>query len=223
LTPFVVFATISDEPHQRLFFFLSGRHIFNNARYHAGIYRDNHGKEQSMMATLRAPRRTKTYIAFDGDTDLMSYRTIQSWSADPKYPFSLNDAHEINYARDGSLPQSIINQLRERLKASKHLVLIVGSATNRNRKGILQYEIRYALRNSLPIILVFKGFGSDVENDGDLWNSKLKPKIPAVLRNWTGTKYCLVCPFTRDVVVRAIYGYSNNKLPSEGYTWHWNV
>src|SRR2546430_1566672 len=95
----------------------------------------------------RSLGRTKTYIAFDGDTDLMSYRTIQAWSADPKHPFVLNDAHDINYARDDSLPESIINQLRERLDVSKHLVLLIGSATNRNRRGILQYEIRYALRN----------------------------------------------------------------------------
>ena len=57
--------------------------------------------------------RTKIYIAFDGDSDLMSYRTIQSWSANQALSFNLNDAHDVNYARDDSLPQSIINQLRE--------------------------------------------------------------------------------------------------------------
>ena len=95
--------------------------------------------------------RTKTYIAFDGDTDLMSYRTIQAWSADPKYPFVLDNAHDVNYARDDSLPESIINQLRERLDASTRLVLIIGSATNRNRRGILQYEIRYAGSNRTKV------------------------------------------------------------------------
>jgi hypothetical protein len=170
---------------------------------------------------MSSTRRTKTYIAFDGDTDLMSFRTIQGWSADPKYPFTLNNAHDINWSRDDSLPESIINQLRERLEASKHLVLIIGSATNRNRKGILQYEIRYALRNNLPIILVFKGFSSDDKNTDKLWQDKLSPKIPAVLKNWTDDKYCLVCPFTRYVVVRAIATYSNVKLPSKDYTWYW--
>lgn len=174
-----------------------------------------------MSANTKIKRRTKTYIAFDGDTDLMSYRTIQSWSADPKYPFVLNDAHEINWACDDSLPESIINQLRERLQVSKHLVLIVGSATNKNRKGILQYEIGYALRNALPIILVFKGFSSDDENSKELWQTKLLPKIPAVLEDWAEDKYCLVCPFTREVVVSAIQTYSNNHLPSKGYTWRW--
>src|SRR5688572_8789854 len=105
--------------------------------------------------------RTKTYIAFDGDQDLMSFRTIQGWSADKSNAFFLNNAHEINYARDDSLPTSIINQLRERLEVSTNFVLIVGTALNRNRKGILQYETKYALRNKLPIILVYKGFTAD--------------------------------------------------------------
>jgi hypothetical protein len=165
--------------------------------------------------------RTKTYIAFDGDTDLMSYRTIQSWSADPKYPFVLNNAHDVNYARDDSLPESIINQLRERLDVSTHVVIIIGSVTNRNRRGILQYEIRYALRHKLPIILVFQGFSSLHDNSERLWKEKLAPRIPAVLRDWIEDKYCVVCPFTRDVVVEAIYRYSHTSLPSQGYTWHW--
>jgi len=63
-----------------------------------------------MSIFTASPRRTKTYIAFDGDTDFNSYHTFQSWSADPKHPFRLNDAHEINYARDDSLPTSIIAQ-----------------------------------------------------------------------------------------------------------------
>lgn len=60
-------------------------------------------------------KRTRTYIAFDGDADLMSYRTIQGWSADPSYPFTLLDAHDLSNAQDDSLPESIIKQLKIRL------------------------------------------------------------------------------------------------------------
>jgi hypothetical protein len=165
--------------------------------------------------------RNKTYIAFDGDTDLMSYRTIQAWSADGRHPFVLNDAHEVNYARDDSLPESIINQLRERLEVSRQLVLIIGSATNRNRRGILQYEIRYALRHMLPIILVFQGFSSEVDNSDRLWRDKLFPKIPTVLKNSPDDKYCVVCPFSREQVVDAIHRYSHTSNPPKGYVWCW--
>jgi len=167
-------------------------------------------------------RRTRTYVAFDGDTDLMSYRTIQGWSADPNNSFSLNDAHELTNARDDSLPESIINQLKPRLDASKHLLLIIGSSTNTNRKGILQYELRYALRNSLPIFLVFKGYDDANTKHGDsLWKA-LEPKIPATIRNADkADKYCLVMPFTRARVSSAVKGWSNSNPPGAGYTWHW--
>jgi hypothetical protein len=163
--------------------------------------------------------RTKTYLAFDGSTDLMSYRTIQSWDADDS-SFSLNDAHDVNYVRDGSLPESIINQLRQRLELSKNLALIIGAKTMKNRKGILKYELNYAIRNKLPIFLFFKGFDSSIQNDETLWNNKLYPQIPSAITN-SDTKYCLVCPFTKKAFSMAAKNYSNNTLPSEGYNWYW--
>lgn len=169
-------------------------------------------------------RRTKTYVAFDGDADLMSYRDLQRWSQDPNHPFQLNDAHELNYSRDDSLPQSIINQLRERLDACKNFILIIGSETNKNRKGIMQYEIRYALRNRLPIFLTYKGYKSEDNYSDDLWHSKLFPMLPKVLReDWTEDKYCLICPFSLLVLRKAIMNYSNNTLPKQGYNWYWRV
>ena len=168
------------------------------------------------------PLRSRTYIAFDGDTDLMSYRTIQSWSKDPTTPFTLIDAHKINNARDDSLPDSICRQIKERLDRSRNFVLIVGSNTNRNRKGILQYEIRYALRNSLPIVLVFKGFSAEDGHDNDLWRNSLFPRIPRIIREYSnGQRYCLVCPFTQPAVTGAIRTYSYNSLPAAEYTWYW--
>lgn len=165
--------------------------------------------------------RTKTYIAFDGDADLMSYRKIQDWNKDEKVPFSINDAHELNNARDDSLPESIINQLRERMEISKNVVLLISSATNKNRKGILQWEIGYALRNKLPIILVFIGYGSETPTSEALWKN-LYLKIPAILRVTELDKYCLLCPFTRDVLIKAINSYSSTNLPSKDFSWYWS-
>ncbi len=173
------------------------------------------------MPTTGTARRTKTYIAFDGDEDLMSYRTIQSWSADETVAFSLNDAHELTFARDDSLPESIINQLGPRLEASKHMVLIVSGKTSRNRKGILKYELNYALKHALPIILIFKGFSETDRNTLALWQKKLLPRIPSVVSRWQGDKYCVVCPFTRNAVCSAIQRFSHRSLPSKGYEWCW--
>ena len=168
-----------------------------------------------MMST-----RTKTYIAFDGDSDLMSYRTVQSWSANQALSFNLNDAHNINDAKDDSLPQSIINQLRERLDVSKIVILLVGDRTKYNRKGILKYEIQYALRNKLPILLAFIGFEVAHSNTSELWSKYLRPKIPSVLLD-AAEVYALVSPFTRPSVEHAVKTYSHLHLPDKGYTWNW--
>jgi len=164
--------------------------------------------------------RTKTYIAFDGDSDLMSYRTIQSWSANQAISFNLNDAHEVNNARDDSLPESIINQLRERLDVSQIVILLVGDKTKNNRKGILKYELQYALRNKLPILLAFIGFEPDHKDVSDLWSKYLRPKIPTVLID-ASEIYALVSPFTKAAVEHAVKTYSHQNLPAQGYTWNW--
>lgn len=171
---------------------------------------------------IETPRRTKTYIAFDGDADLMSYRTIQKWIADPTDTFNINNAHDMNFANDDSLPESIIKQLKERLDASKHLILLVGSKTNKNRKGILKYELNYALRHQLPIFLTFIGFNIITVASDELWSKQLMPLIPAVIRDYDETKYCLVCPFTKNAVQNATETYSNNNLPNtKAYMWFW--
>jgi hypothetical protein len=175
----------------------------------------------SALASLLGTLRTATYIAFDGDSDLMSYRTIQSWNQDIKTPFSIEDAHELNNAWDDSLPESIQKQLKIRLDRSKNMLLIIGDQTNKNRKGILQYEINYALRNNLPIFLVYKSYSSILhENTEKLWKNELEPKIPKFLRE-AQSKYCLVSPFTRDILIQGIHHYYIYNLPKLGYTWHW--
>lgn len=55
--------------------------------------------------------RNKTYIAFDGDTDMIYYRTLQMWKSNANINFEFYDAHDLNTARDTSLTESIKNQL----------------------------------------------------------------------------------------------------------------
>jgi hypothetical protein len=164
--------------------------------------------------------RTKIYTAFDGDSDMNYYRTLQMWSANSHIDFSLNDAHDLNYARDDSLPESIINQLRARLDVSKAMILLVGEKTKGNRKGILKYEINYALRNNLPILLSFIGFDGTETYTSKLWADALLPKVPTIITD-ADVRYCLISPFTKSSVEYFISQYSNNCLPNQGYTWVW--
>ena len=69
--------------------------------------------------------RNKTYVCFDGDTDMKYYNLMKAWKQNDNTDFNFYDAHELNSARDTSLEQSIKNQLRERLKNTKLFVFIL--------------------------------------------------------------------------------------------------
>ena len=98
--------------------------------------------------------KNKTYIAFDGDTDIEYYRTLQMWKENKNIDFDFYDAHDLNTARDTSLTESIKNQLRERFENSKLFMIIVGDKTKDNRKFI-PWEIEQALERNLPIIVIY--------------------------------------------------------------------
>ena len=51
--------------------------------------------------------RNKTYVAFDGDNDIHYYRLMCAWKQNDATLFSFFDAHDLNYARDTSLEESI--------------------------------------------------------------------------------------------------------------------
>lgn len=97
--------------------------------------------------------RNKTYIAFDGDNDIHYYRLMCAWKQNDNTSFSFFDAHDLNYARDTSLEESIKSQLRERLDNSRTFVLLIGEKTRYLRKFV-PWEIDQALRRDLPIICV---------------------------------------------------------------------
>jgi hypothetical protein len=99
------------------------------------------------------PNRTKIYVAFDGDTDIHYYFLMKAWTNNQKFDFEINDAHDINYSRDTSQEESIKSQLRIRLHSSKVFILLVGENTKYLRKFV-PWEIDYALKNNMPVILV---------------------------------------------------------------------
>src|SRR3569832_419336 len=97
--------------------------------------------------------RNKTYIAFDGDTDIRSYRLMQAWVEHDHIDFGFFNAHDLNSARDTSSEESIKAQLRERMKNSKQMILLVGEKTRYLRKFV-PWEIELARKMDIPIIIV---------------------------------------------------------------------
>ena len=107
--------------------------------------------------------RNKTYICFDGDTDMAYYRMMTAWHANRKFSFEFDNAHDLNTARDSSQEESIKRQLRERFANSKELIVLIGEKTKLLRKFV-QWEMEVALRLDLPIIGVNLN-GSRVRDD----------------------------------------------------------
>ena len=97
--------------------------------------------------------KNKTYVAFDGDTDMQYYRTLQMWKKRDDINFEFYDAHDLNTSRDTSLTESIKNQLRARFDNSKLFMILVGEKTKGNRKFV-PWEIDQAISRNLPIITV---------------------------------------------------------------------
>jgi hypothetical protein len=95
--------------------------------------------------------RNKVYVCFDGDTDIHYYRLMQAWHQNDNSPFSLANAHDLNYARDSSLESSIKAQLRQRLLATKVFVVLIGENTRYLYKFV-RWEMEQALDLNLPIV-----------------------------------------------------------------------
>lgn len=97
--------------------------------------------------------RNKTYVAFDGDTDMRSYGLMKAWKQNDNTDFNFHDAHDIKQARDTSTEETIKRSLRERMNNSKVFVLLVGQNT-RHLYRYVRWEIDLALSMNLPIIVV---------------------------------------------------------------------
>lgn len=96
--------------------------------------------------------RNKTYVAFDGDTDMRYYNMLKAWKSNEEINFDFYDAHSLNTARDTSLTDSIKKQLRERFDNTKLFLLLVGEKTSANRKFI-PWEIDQAITREIPIVV----------------------------------------------------------------------
>lgn len=97
--------------------------------------------------------RNKTYVCFDADNDMHYYNLMKAWKENGRIAFNFHNAHEINNLRDGSSEQTIKNKLRERLRNTKVLVVLIGKHT-KNLYKYVRWEIEYAVNNDIPIIAV---------------------------------------------------------------------
>jgi hypothetical protein len=95
--------------------------------------------------------RNKTYVCFDGDTDMRWYRLMTAWAENENFEFDFHNAHDLNTARDDSQTESIKRQLRQRFANSKDIIVLIGEKTKTLRRFI-PWEIEVAIGLNLPIV-----------------------------------------------------------------------
>ena len=121
--------------------------------------------------------RTRTYIAADWDYDKDAVDILCHWNKSSNRELSFGDAHELSECRsDKTNNCNIKRNCAQNLDHSKAFVLIIGEHTKKSRAGycmyckdydhcrykytlnksFVEFECDYAVRNKLPIIVLYK-------------------------------------------------------------------
>lgn len=139
--------------------------------------------------------RNKTYICFDGDSDMKYYRLMTAWAENKSFSFEFHNAHDLNSARDSSQEESIKRQLRERFASSKILVVLIGDNTRYLTKFV-KWEMEVALRLDLPIVGV------------NLNGSRVRDELcPPTIRD----ELAIYVPFGTKIVEYAMQNWPNSR------------
>ena len=155
--------------------------------------------------------RTGTYIAFDGlgetdpkKSDFKYYSTIQMWAKNKKIDFKYVDSHDKTAAvNDSSKRATLERRIRERLAASKNIVILLSSKT-RKTGSMLSYEIEQAVdKYKLPLIVTYVGYDVIARRVSTRWPDALTKRlaptegIPAIAKS-------IHIPFKQQPLFKAI-------------------
>lgn len=157
--------------------------------------------------------------------DFFYYNTLRMWKgADASFPFI--DSHATTYSvRDGSDWESTLKpRLRERLRSSKNIVLILSSTTANSRA--LREEIEYGINDQgLPVIVIYPEYDSKeslIENNSlkrsvkSLWD-----RLPA-FRDSMSEVPSLHVPMSKMIITQALNNtdFMISSKCSPDYFWY---
>ena len=151
------------------------------------------------------PYRNKTYVCFDGDNDIKYYRMMQAWKDNDNFNFNFYDAHDLTTIRSWSGEDTIKASLRERMRNSNLLVVLVGEKT-KNCHTYVRWEIELAGKHGMPIIAVNLNGTRQMDPE----------RCPAILRE----KLAIHIPFRERIMTHAQDNWPTNhtNLTREGKT-----
>lgn len=164
--------------------------------------------------------RNGTYIAFHADgtnipteSDIKYYNLIKAWTAKSDDDFYMINSHDKTGAvRDSSKKETLSNKLKERLRNSKHMVLLIGDTTKNDRDWI-PFEIEYAVDIcEIPLIITYIGY------EYILQPALLSPKWPPALNNriTNQTVSAIHIPFKKEPLKDAISRFDIKQKPKGG-------
>lgn len=170
--------------------------------------------------------RTGTYIAFDGlgqqdptKSDFRYYATIQGWSASKSSVFRLTNSHEkASAVRDTSKLATLQASIRQRLQASKNMLIVLSDDT-RKSGSVLSWEIERAVENyELPLIIAYTGYQCVMNPQGlsGRWPTSL------AIRLNNGSAKAIHVPFKQDAILDAIQRFTVNGEKLNGSFVYYN-
>lgn len=154
------------------------------------------------------------YVIFDGDNDKWAYAYMKGWKENRNIDFSYQDAHDLdNMTSRAQDEQYVKSNLRERMKQSTAVIVLVGEKT-KNLYKYVKWELELALELGLPIIAANLNKTNGQDND----------QCPATIRD----KACVVhIPYTLEAIKHAMSDFptffrglsKEQKSASNGYRY----
>jgi hypothetical protein len=168
--------------------------------------------------------RNGTYIAFhaDGtniptDSDIKYYNLIKAWTAKEDDEFYMINSHEKTSAvRDSSKKITLENRLKERLRNSKQMLLIVSKITKDDTDWV-PFEIKYAVDAcKLPLIICYTNYKYILSPAklSNLWPKVLKERIN------NNSVQAIHIPFKKNPIAAALSSFNVNNKPKGSLTYY---
>lgn len=168
--------------------------------------------------------RNGTYIAFHAegtnipiDSDFKYYNLLKAWTAKRDDEFSMIDSHEKTAAvRDTSKRETLKTRLKERIRNSKHLLLIIGKTTKLDTDWV-PFEIRYAIDDcEIPVIATYTDYKYilDPSKLSLLWPEALKVRIN------NNTARVIHIPFKKEPIQAAISQFNHTNMPKSPLSYY---
>ncbi len=177
----------------------------------------NTNEQTNLLIGGEMAYRNGTYVAFHAEgnadpsqSDMKYYRLLTAWHEHDNIEFKMINSHDKTAAvRDSSLRSTLRERIKERLRNSCNMVLIIGDKTRFDDDWVPE-EIAYAVDTcEIPIIAAYPG-QSYIQNAANLrawWPLALAKRID------NGTAKVIHIPFKQEPLKAAIPQFHHDNLP----------